>query len=92
MVNRIVDYAVQRVPILEKISLLTAWSGVRPLTADGRPIFGPVPGTDGYLLNAGWGGFGIIQAPIAGQLVAELIQDEYTSTFQGNKFGLERFL
>jgi glycine/D-amino acid oxidase-like deaminating enzyme len=92
MIDRIVDYAVHRVPVLEKASLLTAWSGVRPLTADGRPIFGPVPVTEGYLLNAGWGGFGIIQTPSAGQLMAELIQDGYTSTFQSSEFGLERFL
>ena len=92
MVNQIVDYAVQRVPVLEKASLLTAWSGVRPLTADGRPIFGAVPGVDGFLLNVGWGGIGIIQAPAAGQLMAELIHGGYTSTFETEEFGLTRFL
>ncbi|HSO18975.1 MAG TPA: FAD-dependent oxidoreductase [Desulfosarcina sp.] len=60
MVDRIIDYAVQRVPVLEKASLLTAWSGVRPLTGDGLPIFGAVPSVEGFLLNTGWGGFGII--------------------------------
>lgn len=92
MVGRIVDYAVQRVPVLEKASLLTAWSGVRPLTADGRPVFGPVPGLEGFLLNAGWGGFGIIQAPAAGQLMAELVRDGYTSTFETGGFRFDRFL
>jgi sarcosine oxidase subunit beta len=92
MVDRIVDYAVQRVPVLEKASLLTAWSGVRPLTADGRPIFGRVPGVNGFLLNTGWGGVGIIQSPIAGQLMAELIYDGHTSTFESKEFGIERFL
>jgi glycine/D-amino acid oxidase-like deaminating enzyme len=92
MVDRIVEYAIHRVPILEKASLLTAWSGVRPLTADGRPVFGVVPGVEGFLLNAGWGGFGIIQSPAAGQLMAELIHDGHTSTFESKRFGLERFL
>ncbi len=92
MVNQIVDYAVHRVPVLEKASLLTAWSGVRPLTADGRPIFGAVPGMDGFLLNTGWGGVGIIQAPAAGQLMAELICDGHTSTFESKELSLERFL
>ena len=92
MVNRIVDYAVQRVPVLEKASLLTAWSGVRPLTADGRPIFGRVPGVEGFLLNIGWGGVGIIQSPIAGQLMAELIHDGHTSTFESGEFRADRFL
>ena len=29
------------------IALLTAWTGVRPLTPDGRAIAGPVPGLEG---------------------------------------------
>jgi sarcosine oxidase subunit beta len=91
MVNRIVDYAFHRAPVLEKASMLTAWSGVRPLTQDGRPIFGAVPGREGFLLNVGWGGFGIIQAPVAGQLMAELIHDGHTSTFATKDFGLQRF-
>lgn len=91
MVNNIIDYAVQRAPVLEKASLLTAWSGVRPLTADGRPIFGVVPGVEGFLLNAGWGGVGIIQAPVAGQLMAELIHDGQTTTFESKELGLGRF-
>lgn len=91
MVDQIVDYAVYRVPVLEKASLLTAWSGVRPLTADGRPIFGAAPNVGGFLLNVGWGGVGIIQAPVAGQLMAELIRDGHTSTFDTRELGLERF-
>jgi glycine/D-amino acid oxidase-like deaminating enzyme len=92
MVDNIIDYAVQRAPVLEKASLLTAWSGVRPLTVDGRPLFGAVPGVEGFLLNAGWGGVGIIQAPAAGQLMVELIHDGHTSMFESGKLSLERFL
>jgi len=91
MVDQIIDYAVQRVPVLEKATLLTAWSGVRPLTLDGRPLFGAVPGMDGFLLNAGWGGVGIIQAPVAGHLMAELVHDGYTSTFDSKELSLDRF-
>ena len=92
MVNKIVDYAVHRVPVLEKASLLTAWSGIRPLTTDGRPIFGATPGVEDFLLNTGWGGFGIIQSPAAGQLMAELVRDGKTSTFESKELGLDRFL
>ena len=92
MVNHIVDYAIHRAPVLEKASLLTAWSGVRPLTKDGRPIFGAVPGLEGFLLNTGWGGIGIIQSPVAGQLMAELVRDGRTSTFESNELGLGRFV
>ena len=91
MVNNIINYAIHRVPVLEKASLLTAWSGVRPLTVDGRPVLGAVPEVEGFLLNVGWGGVGIIQAPAAGQLLAELVSDGKTSTFDINELGLERF-
>jgi sarcosine oxidase subunit beta len=92
MVNNIVDYAIHRVPVLEKASLLTCWSGVRPLTADERPIFGRVPGVDGLLLNCGWGGMGIIQAPVAGQLMAELVCNGQTSTFETEDLQLSRYM
>ena len=91
MVDQIIDYAVHRVPVLEKSTLLTSWSGVRPLTIDGRPLFGVVPGIEGFLLNAGWGGVGIIQAPAAGQLMAELVHDGHTSTFDSEELSLDRF-
>jgi sarcosine oxidase subunit beta len=92
MVDKIIDYAIHRVPVLEKASLLTSWSGVRPLTADGRPIFGQVPGVDGLLLNCGWGGMGIIQAPVAGQLMAELVRKGQTSTFETEELQFSRFM
>jgi hypothetical protein len=71
--------------------MLTAWTGVRPLTPDDHPILGPVPSVDGLVLNCGWGGTGIIQAPIAGQLVAEYITNGHSSTMDISPFGIERF-
>ena len=91
MVKNIIEYAIHRVPVLEKASLHTSWSGVRPLTADGYPIFGRVSGVDGLLLNCGWGGMGIIQAPVAGQLMAELVWNGKTSTFETEDIQLLRF-
>ena len=92
MVNNIIDFAIHRVPVLEKASLLTSWTGVRPLTPDGRPIFGRVPGVDGFLLNCGWGGMGIIQAPAAAQLMAELVWSGQTYTFDTDDLKLSRFM
>jgi len=82
---------VHRVPILEQATMLTGWTGIRPMTLDDRPILGPVPSVDGFILNCGWGGTGIIQAPIAGQLVAELVSDGRTSTMDTSPFRIERF-
>jgi sarcosine oxidase subunit beta len=91
MTNEIIDTAIQRVPILEKAALLTGWAGVRPLTVDNRPILGPVPAVEGFILNCGWGGTGIIQAPIAGQLVAELVSNGRTATMDIRSLSIERF-
>jgi len=86
-----IDTAVHRVPVLEKASLLTGWTGVRPLTLDDHPVLGPVPAVEGLILNCGWGGTGIINAPIAGQLVAELIGDGKAATMDISPFRVERF-
>jgi glycine/D-amino acid oxidase-like deaminating enzyme len=79
------------VPVLMNASFLTGWTGIRPMTHDDRPILGPVPSVQGLLLNCGWGGTGIIQAPIAGQLLAEYISDGHTSTMDVDPFRIERF-
>jgi len=71
--------------------MLTGWTGIRPLTLDDHPILGPVPSVDGFILNCGWGGTGIIQAPMAGQLVAEYISAGHTATMDIGPFRIERF-
>jgi len=91
VMDGMIDTAVHRVPILEKASFLTGWTGVRPMTLDDHPILGPVPSVDGFILNCGWGGTGIIQAPIAGQLVAETISDGHASTMDIGPFRIGRF-
>jgi sarcosine oxidase subunit beta len=91
LVDAMIDAAVQRAPALADASVLTTWTGVRPLTPDGRPILGPVPGVDGLLLNCGWGGVGIILAPVAGQLLAEVVSQGYATTFDTAPLGIERF-
>ncbi|MBC7248925.1 MAG: FAD-binding oxidoreductase [Anaerolineae bacterium] len=91
VVDEMMDTAAHRVPVLMKAPFLTGWTGVRPLTADERPILGPVPAVEGFILNCGWGGTGIIQAPLAGQLVAELISDGRASTLDISPFRIERF-
>jgi sarcosine oxidase subunit beta len=90
MMNEMIEAAVHRVPVLEHATMLTGWTGVRPMTADSRPILGKAPGVEGLILNCGWGGRGIIQAPAGGQLVAELIQHGHTLTMDIRPFNIER--
>jgi sarcosine oxidase subunit beta len=91
MVNEMIDVAVHRIPVLEKASMQTAWTGIRPLTPDDHPIVGLAPSLDGFILNCGWGGRGIIQAPIAGKLVAETICNGQPSTMDIHSLKIERF-
>jgi sarcosine oxidase, subunit beta len=92
LVDAMIDVAVHRVPALASASMLTTWTGVRPLTPDGRPVLGAAPGIDGLLLNCGWGGVGIILAPVAGQLLAELVCQGHAATFDITPFSFERFV
>jgi sarcosine oxidase subunit beta len=91
MINEMIDAAVRRIPVLEKASMQTAWTGIRPLTPDDHAIIGPVPSLDGFVLNCGWGGRGIIQAPVAGRLVAETICNGYPTTMDIHPLKIERF-
>jgi len=91
VVDEMIETAVHRVPVLVNASFLTGWTGIRPITLDDLPILGPVPSVDGFILNCGWGGTGIIQAPMAGQLVAEYISDGHTLTIDIGPFRMERF-
>lgn len=45
----------------------------RPLTADGRPLIGRVPGVDGLWLAAGHGPWGISTGPASARLAADLV-------------------
>ncbi|MDW7992435.1 MAG: FAD-dependent oxidoreductase [Anaerolineae bacterium] len=73
LLPEMIEIAVHRLPVLERASILTSWTGIRPLTPDGLPILGPVPSLDGFLLNVGWGGMGLMQAPVTGLLAAEYV-------------------
>ena len=92
MMDEIIDTAIHRVPLLRQASVLTAWAGIRPMTPDNQPILGPVPSIEGLMLNCGWGGTGIIQAPIAGNLLAEFLSHGTSSTMDISPLGIDRFL
>jgi glycine/D-amino acid oxidase-like deaminating enzyme len=48
-------------------------SCARPLSVDGRPLVGRVPGTEGLWVAAGHGPWGISTGPASGRLIADLI-------------------
>jgi D-amino-acid dehydrogenase len=49
------------------------WFGLRPMTADGKPIIGRSPALDNVWVAAGHNMLGLSMAPATGKLVAELL-------------------
>lgn len=65
--------AVALVPGLAPARVVGMWSGVRPLSPDGLPLIGWVPGVEGLFAAAGHGGQGVILGGGTGRLAAQLL-------------------
>jgi glycine/D-amino acid oxidase-like deaminating enzyme len=62
----------------------------RPLTVDGVPLIGPVPGAPGAYLATGHASWGILNAPATGRMVAEMILDGGSHSVDASPFSLSR--
>ena len=89
-ISRIVGQAVRYFPIFRHIHLIRSFSGLRPATADGKPIIGEAPGKKGFITAAGHEGDGIALAPVTGKIVADLIAGT-TSTLPVAELAPDRF-
>ena len=65
--------AIDVLPDLEEAELVQHLAGSRPLSPDGLPIIGPVPGWDGVMLATGHTTKGIHLGPITGRIIADSI-------------------
>jgi sarcosine oxidase subunit beta len=92
----VADYSMYRAPALAEAEVKTGWAGLRPITPDDDPILGEAPHLRGFFNDCGWGGHGIMSAPAAGMVLAELIVDGTTdmgnlTDVDINRFRAERF-
>jgi D-amino-acid dehydrogenase len=55
---------------------LRPWTGLRPMTPDGLPLIGPVPGYSNLVIAAGHCMLGITLAPVTGEIVSQLLLAE----------------
>jgi sarcosine oxidase subunit beta len=62
-----------RLPSLSDSRLAHGWAGLYPVSPDGSPQVGPVPGRETVLVAGGAGGSGIQLSPVIGELVADWI-------------------
>ncbi|SES49148.1 sarcosine oxidase subunit beta [Streptomyces sp. yr375] len=67
------------------------WAGTYENTPDHHPVLGEAPGAPGWVNACGFSGHGVIQAPVAGQLVVEEIIDGGVRSVDMSALRLERF-
>ena len=65
--------AIDVFPDLERAELVEQLAGSRPLSPDGNPIIGPVPGLQGAFLATGHATKGIHLGPVTGRIIADYI-------------------
>jgi sarcosine oxidase subunit beta len=85
------EAAIARLPLLGRAGRLAGWAGLYEVTPDAHPVFGPVPGLDGYHLVTGFSGHGFMHGPAAGLLAAEFILDGQAQTLDLSSLRYDRF-
>jgi glycine/D-amino acid oxidase-like deaminating enzyme len=75
---------------IERTSVLESWAGLYPCTPDQHPIIDRT--ATGMVVVGGFAGLGLMHAPAAGLLAAELIIDGEVSSINAADVSLARFL
>jgi glycine/D-amino acid oxidase-like deaminating enzyme len=73
-------------PTLGESRILARQACYRPVTRDGLPLIGPVPGLSNIYVATGHGVWGILNAPATGEAMAELIVDGAGRTVDLSRF------
>ncbi len=77
-------------PRLARASPVVCWAGLRPGSADGLPLLGPLPGWEGASVATGHYRNGILLSAITGHLIARSIidgvEDEALASFSPGRF------
>jgi len=88
--ERVIEAAIHRVPIIEKAEILRGWAGLYTITPDQNPIIGSAPNIEGFYCAVGFSGHGFQQGPAVGRLLSRLILDGQTD-FELTPFAYDRF-
>lgn len=75
----LLDAARQRFPWITERTPMTITTGIMTFTPDGKSLCGKLPGLDGLYHCSCCSGHGIMQSPIIGRIMADLILDGRTS-------------
>jgi glycine/D-amino acid oxidase-like deaminating enzyme len=77
-------------PALGSTKIIARQACYRPITADGLPLIGRVPGVAGAYVATGHSVWGILNAPATGEAMAQLIVDGATHTVDLRPFDPSR--
>jgi glycine oxidase len=78
-VGELLSRARRLVPELAEAGFGTAWAGLRPVSRDGLPWIGPLPGARGLYIAAGHGRNGVLLAPITAERIRDAVLDKTVS-------------
>ncbi len=78
-VARLIDAAHQRFPWIDERTAMTITTGIMTFTPDARPFCGQMPDIEGLFHCSGFSGHGIVQSPVIGLIMSELILDGKSS-------------
>jgi glycine/D-amino acid oxidase-like deaminating enzyme len=73
-------------PVLASANIRARQACYRPITRDGLPLIGRVPGIEGAYIATGHSVWGILNAPATGEAMAELIADGTTRAIDLSPF------
>jgi sarcosine oxidase subunit beta len=88
--EKVIEKAVHRAPVLEKAKILRGWGGLYAITPDENPIIGMMSQVKGLFCAIGFSGHGFQHGPAVGRILSELILDGYTD-FDLAPFAHDRF-
>ena len=77
--DNIIMKALDRVPKLETAEIAKGWAGLYETTPDHHAIIGFAPEIKGFFNNTGFSGHGLMHAPAAGLVAAEIISGKEPS-------------
>ena len=90
-IERLQAICAQLSPVLAESKVLAQQACYRPVTQDGLPLIGPVPGLKGVYVATGHSVWGILNAPATGEAMTELIVDGHARTVDLTPFDPARF-
>jgi len=76
--RQVLEIGLRLVPAVADCTFRSAWAGLRPASADGLPIIGPIEQVEGLAVATGHHRNGVLLSPITGELVADWVAGKGT--------------